>query len=495
MADQLQFPYPNSASRLQQYDYFERLFMGEHFQAFNIKIDSEAYTKEYGKLRYIAVNFAGLVSKVVADFLFSEPIKVSFDDGDQEFGDALIHENNLHTQNYESALSNSYKGDALYKLRIDKRNPTDKNPTIIIEDVTPNIYFPHINPSNVRAKPEVEELAWQFEYGGKQYVRQELHSPGQIAYHVWLLNGNQIAAEVDPAEAGITSFKYNQVDKTGIDRNLIVHVPNWKPSGRYFGLSDYFDMQSIFYAINNRITKTDNILDKHSDPILAVPEGVLDASGNVERAKLNMIEIPKTGTGVAGEKPEYIVWNASLDNAFKEIEKLVEFMYMMTETSPDILGMGQGMSDSGRALKLKLLRTIAKASRKKLYYDHALKEVLYIAQLLAKTHPDVLVGGLKLKAEPVIPDITWSDGLPIDNSEQVDTEVKRIDAGLTTKKDAIIRIDGVDEETAEGMVEEIDQEGKITLPESHATASTTDMADNKMKMDMMGKDPGATETK
>jgi len=59
----------------------------------------------------------------------------------------------------------------------------------------------------------------------------------------------------------------------------------------------------------------------------------------------------------AGNKPEYIVWNANLDSAMKEIDKMVEFLFMFSETSPDALGLGKGgQAESGRALKMKLLR-------------------------------------------------------------------------------------------------------------------------------------------
>jgi len=459
------FPYPDSTDRLQNYDYYERLFLGNHFEAFNIKVDSEAFSKAYAKLRYVMVNFAGLTSKVIADFLFSEPIKVKVEDGDQAFMDALVHENKLHVQNYESALSNSYLGDALYKIRIGKRNANDAKSTIIIEDITPRIYFPYIDKFNVRQKPDKEELAWAFEDGGNKYVRIETHKPGLIENKIYMLQGNKLMAEVDPASIGIKDLK--PTEDTKIDRSLIVHVPNWKTGNRYFGISDYFDLDTLFFAINNRMSKTDNILDKHSDPILAVPEGILDEEGKVRRESLHMVEIPD---GVQGSKakPEYIVWNASLDNAFKEVEKLVEFMFMISETSPDILGMGHGVSDSGRALKLKILRTIAKAARKKLYYDRAIKEVLYTAQLLAKAW-NIEVGGVKLKGNPVVPEIEWQDGLPIDNTDQVELEIKRIDAGITSKKDAIIRIDGIDEVAAETKLKEIKGEDAVTLPKATIT--------------------------
>jgi len=456
----LKFPYPDHKDRLAQYEHYKKLFEGKHFEAFAIKIDNKEYGKVYNQLRYIAVNFAGLLSKVMADFLFSEPPKFKVDDGDQDFVDALVEENKLNVQNYESALSNSFEGDAIYKLRIGKRNSEDKKPTIIIEDTQPNIYFPHTQSMNVRANPEKEEIAYLFKHGSKKYLYQEIQTPGLIQYKVFLMNGDEIAAEVDPALVGLALPK---VEQTLIDRNLIVHVPNWKTGSSRFGTSDYFDLEPLFYAINNRITKVDNILDKHSDPILAIPEGILDEDGKVKRERLNMIEVPDGSTGKQG-KPEYIVWNANLDSAIAEVDKLIEFLFMVSETSPDILGMGKGISDSGRALKLKLIRTMAKAQRKRLYYDEGLKEVVYIAQLLAKAH-NIEVGGIKLQKEAVRPEIEWFDGIPVDIVEQVDVETKRIDAGLTSTKDALMRIDGVDEEVAEQKIVDIQAETQIDLPE------------------------------
>jgi len=471
------FPYPEHIRRIQDYEYYEKLFLGDHFEAFSIRIDDERYTTAYRRLRYVKINFAGLVSKIIADLLFSEPIKIKVPDGDQKWVDAFIRENKLNVLFYESALSNSYKGDALFKLRIGKRNPYDKDSTIIAEPTAPNIYFPGLDPFNVVAQPVEQELAWKFTRDKKNYVRKEIHTAREIRNEVWELTGEKMTLQVGLDILAIPELK--PVEQTLIDKPLLIHFANWKPSGWFFGLSDYYDLDSIFYAINNRMTKTDNILDKHSDPILAVPEGILDEKGQVRREKLGMVEIPD---GINGSKaiPQYVVWNASLENAFKEVEKLVEFMFMVSETSPDILGMGQGQSDSGRALKLKLLRTIAKTQRKKLYFNYAIKDLIYRAQLLAKAWGDVTVDGLKLKSEPVMPEIEWADGLPIDEKEQIDTETARIDAGLTSKVDAIMRIDGVDEATAKKKAKEIEAENKIEMPKTGGTFNPF----NKSKGDM-----------
>jgi hypothetical protein len=459
----LKFPYPAAQSRLQRYQVNDELFAGRHFDAFRIKVQNEHYNRDYAALKYVTANFAGLISKLAADMLFGEPSTIKVPDGDQDFVDALVTANKLDVQNYESALGNSRHGDALYKLRVGKLNPGDTNSTVIIEDITPTIYFPHLDPSNVRAEPECNELAWVVKIGGQDYVRQELHYPGRIENKLFKLVEGTISSEADLSLLGIPDLQ--PTEDTGINESLIVHVPNWKDGATHFGYDDYSDLMPLFYAINNRMTKTENILDKHSDPILALPEGVLDEKGQVKKEAFHMFEIPSNDIGSTA-KPEYIVWNASLEANFSHIDKLMDMLYMFSETTPDAFGMAK-MSGagavSGRALKLKLVRTIAKINRKRLYYDAALKQVIYVAQLLAQKHK-LDVDGVKLTKAPVYPEIDWQDGLPVDSLEAVQEEQLRIESGTTSKKQAIMRLDGVDEDTAQDTLQEIKDEDAIAMP-------------------------------
>src|SRR5665213_182452 len=58
------FPKEADKYRLSDYEYFNHLLMGEHFEAFNIRVDNNIYGQHYGRLRYVAANFRGLISKV-----------------------------------------------------------------------------------------------------------------------------------------------------------------------------------------------------------------------------------------------------------------------------------------------------------------------------------------------------------------------------------------------------------------------------------------------
>lgn len=453
------FPTTKEKNRLDDYEYYRRLFLGKHFEAFRIKIDDEKYNRAYAKLRYVVVNFAGLLSKIMADMLFSEPPTVTVPDGDQDWVDAFWRANKMDVQCYESALGNSYQGDAVFKMRAGKRNEADEKgeSTVIVEDITPRIYFPEIDGFNVRANPKKVELKWTFQVGDKLYLRKEIHTPGKIENKVYEMQGDKVMGEVSLSFAGLDM---QPEEMTNIQESLIVHVPNWKTGDRHFGLSDYHDLDYLFYALNNRLTKVDNILDKHGDPILMVPPGVLDEKGNVNKKALGVIEVSEG----ENNKPEYIVWDASLDAAFKEIEKLVDFLYLTAEISPDLLGLGEGNSDSGRALKFKLMRSLAKTARKRLYYDQAIKELVYNAQVFAKAN-NLTIDGKALTKEPVRPEIEWQDGLPIDNHELQEDIIAAIDAGIESKKGAIMTLDHVDEKSADKKLADIEKEQpKVEVP-------------------------------
>lgn len=457
------FPDKEQKARISNYRYYENLFFGRHFDAFNIRVNSTDFNKAYGVLRYISVNFAGMISKICADMLFSEPVTVRLEDEKaQEYVDALWDDNNLDTQLYESALGNSHNGDALIKVRAGKRHPNDKKSSVIIEDITPSIYFPNLDPFNVRAMPLSQDLAWVIDQDKKRYLRKETHTPGLIVNKVYLMEGDKIVSEVSDSTIGLS---LKPEEPTKIDRSLLIHVPNWKTGGQYFGTSDYNDLESLFFAINNRMTKTDNILDAHSDPILMVPPGILNEKGQFKKKDHRVIEL---GEGEDG-KPEYVVWDASLENAFKEIDKLVEFVFMIGEVSPDALGMGKGgTAESGRALKYKLMRTIAKVQRKKMYYNTAIREAVLVAQQMGIAW-GIEVDGIKPPAKAERPTLTFADGVPIDESEQIETEGKAIDAGIQSKKNAIMKVYGLDEAEAEEKAKEIKEDGAIEMPVANTT--------------------------
>lgn len=461
----LAFPKAADKPRLIAYDHYDSLYYGDHYKAFAIKAE-KGFTDKYAQLRYITANFAGIISKIMADMLFGE--KVTFDCDDKQnqlFIDELIEENHLIAQLYESELNNSRRGDAVFKLRVGpaENNPTSES-TVIIEEIPASIYFPALDAGTARFKPKEDVLVWQFTQNGNTYLHKETHRPGYIFHEIYRYDPTrELIVATESAEA----FGFQAMEETGVDSSLIFHVPNFR-DGSYFGSSDYRDLEQLFFALNNRITKIDNILDKHSDPILAVPPGVIDEKGQIKKEALNMFEVDNENPGF--NKPEYIVWNANLDAAFKEVDKLVELLYMFSGIAPasTVGDENGGQAESGRALKFKLLATIRKRNQKKIYYDIAIKEMLETAMELAIAH-SVKVNDVSPGSKEEKPAIDWGDGIINDIQEQIDQEAKRVEAGLSSRADSISRLDGISPEDAAKKVKEIDKENAILVPNMDKT--------------------------
>lgn len=455
------FPKQHDRARLEKYRHFDQLYDGDHYEAFNQKTTGD-FNKQYKKLRYLVANYAALISKVMADMQFGETIIVDTKEkANAEYLTSLIHENELMNQGYESAIINSRRGDDVFKIRIGKRNPLDleAKPEIIIEQVGADIYFPQFDSKAARNVAVQDVIATQFSQGGKTYLHKETHQPGKIYHEVYQYDPRmgQIISNED-----VTQFGYVPEELTKINRSLVFHIPNFR-DGKFFGPSDYKDLESLFFALNNRLTKTDNILDKHSDPILAVPPGVIDEDGKVKKESLGMFEVDNENPGF--NKPEYIVWNANLEAAFKEIDKLVELLFMMSEIAPATMGADKnGQAESGRALKFKLLATIRKRNRKMAYYDMAFKNMLKTAMELSLAWGIPTLDGNK-PVSVEIPTIKWPDGVANDEVEMTDVEVARVDAGLQSKKDAIARLDDISPEQAEEKLKEIEDEQLPDLQE------------------------------
>jgi hypothetical protein len=454
------FPKQADTLRLDGYNHFDQLYDGDHYAAFAIKGEKD-FTQRYNKLRYIVANFARLTTTVIADMLFGESITIDFkDEKNQQFYKGLSEKNSLITQLYESALSNSRRGDDLFKLRVGPRNPLipSAKSEVIMEQVTPAIYFPELDQTGTRNLPSKDVLAMVFRKGGDDYLHKEIHVPGYIFHEVYRYDpkARKIVAEMNPED-----FGYARSEQTGIERSLIFHIPNVRSGSGFWGDSDYKDMDSLFFAINNRITKTDNILDKHSDPILAVPPGVIDDEGKVKKEALGLIEVDNEMPGF--NKPEYIVWNANLDSAFKEIDKLIELLMLLTEISPAGTPIDKGgVAESGRALKFKLLATIRKRKRKILYYDQAIKDMLQTASQLAMYH-SLSFDGVKPTSDER-PNIKWGDGIVNDEVEMVEITTARIADGTMSKADAIAQLDDLPIDDAKKKAKEIDDENTPKVP-------------------------------
>lgn len=457
-------------ARLLRYQKNKELFEAEHYKAFDIK-KSELMQDPNNKIHYLVANFTGMLSRLAADSLFGfeEYPRISFtDEPKTKWLSDLEFANSLSIQLYESALENSYRGDAILRIR-------SESGKLIVEDLNPATWFPIYDQGNTRREPTAHILQWKsssdkfLDKDGKpqEIVIQEKHTKGKVETVGMVVVGEEIT-EI-PTEK-MVEMGYSSLVETKVTDWLIFHIPNSRTNDSLFGIDDYRDVKGLVEAVNNRLTRIDNVLDKHGDPILTVPAGVLDVDGKVSKSSFGLIEVPD---GEGASKPEYIVWDAKLEATFMMIDHLMEVIYMVSETSPAAFGLDKnGVAESGRALKYKMLRTLAKKHRKQAYYDVAIKRMLYVAQQFAKAN-NLTVNGTKFTGEPEIPTIEWQDGIINDAVEIMDIEERKINAGLASRVDVLQRMEGMTQEQAEERVKAAKEEAAANAPTFNANPMAT----------------------
>jgi len=436
------YPPPEHAGRVQGYVRLEQLYMGAHKDVFSITPGA------YQMARYIVCNFPMTLSNLSADLLFGEqPDFLAGDESDEgaiEALDRLVRDNEIYTTLYEAALAGSFRGDAVLKVRWGQRNPEIENSPeeAIIEELPPVIYFPETDEDNIRRVKAVN-LAWlksALRDSKQKFIRVERHTPGLIENLLFELpESGGASIELKAAKPAAFSDVYllgeepEETVQTKLPFIPVFHVPNFRYGSRFWGISDYQGLEPIFEALNERVSQIDEVLRKHVAPKLLLPPGMIDEDGKIRFDQMESITM-----GPQDQPPSYITWDAHLTAAFSQVDKLLEFLFILSETAPSVFGLDKyGIAESGRALKLRMIRTLAKIGRKRNYWDRAIRRALYAAMLLEQAH-----GGAKY--EPVEPTIRWADGLPEDMVEMAEIEEKRLKSGNTSVQSSIERLDGAD---------------------------------------------------
>jgi len=457
------YPPQEHRKRIARYRENKHLFKGEHYDVFE-KLQN--YRQDE---LYISVNLPGLICKKSADFLFGETPTFSAgkksDSPEQERLDAWVEENNLPMKLQQSATSNAYRGDSFFKVRWgqkwDGKVSEAFDPFRILIDLqNPAYVFPETTEGDA-SQIEIFHVAFPTLVKGSNNQRWilhvETHSPGQIEYRKFEMSPS-ISTSTEITEWNIAReiVKERSMVQTGIPFPMVVHIPNYSLDDDWEGLDDLSEHKPLFDELNRRFTAISNILDKHADPAIAVPTGVLgeDEYGNptfvVGRDKVFEV------LGKDDVIPQYITWNGQLDSAFKEIDLIVEEILSNAEIPAVALGKGDAgtSGSSGLAIKFRMNSLLAKINRKRQFYDKGLKEMFLICEML-----ELSKKGRKAGFEMFDVKIHFHDGLPSDEAEQANIMNIRTGGKATlSQKSALMRQDGLTEEQAESELARMDEE-------------------------------------
>ena len=447
------WPPRDDKPRLDDYAKYYLIWSGEHQGALTTQ-----NTEIYGE--YIAVNIPKVIVTIPADLLFGEDLTLVYPEDAQEGATELVDEiwtrNHMQALLHENALDTGYCGDGVWSVgRAVKKDKglAVKKGLAVIKTHPADTWFPEAHADDVRNVLR-HRLAWikkMVNASGRfdEFLRIVIHDLGTVTHELWRLEKGKITGQATEAD-----WKYFYPDgapeqtQEGIEGEfLVVHVPNFRTSRDLFGWSEYKGVEPLFAAVNDRVTQVDGILSRHSDPILELPWQLwvnLTKSGKQE---IDPHELKVVGKSEDGHGAAYLTWDGKLDDNMAFIEQLLQQIGVVSETAPQLIGRSEWGGDlSGKALKILLLRTLAKVSRRRRYYDTAIPKLLELAQRIEGVD------------DPVKVTVEWPDGLPADVLEQIEEVDRRLTNRTLDRKNAIKRLDGVDDEQADGAIEAIDED-------------------------------------
>lgn len=460
------FPPPSEDARLASYVKYVKLFEGKHHEVWNdlwdlqdlqdVDLTASAFFKGYYGAKKLPFNWFKVVVDVFSDFLVGEPPVLNLP-GDREQAeiDAISDRSDINVMLWNVCKDFISLGNGIMKVRF--VGAPSLEPGALIERVNPSIWFPIVNPDNV-GDFTAHVLAWTFveQVGTSQakLLRVEIHTAGMITNRLFWMNANMIDHEVNLA----TSLKYTSIPPTvptGVPYPLIFNVSNVIQDGMSTGMSDFNDVEDIVHELERRVQRISSILDIHSRPALAGPDNMLttdpETGEDVMRVGGRFFPIKKDE-----ERPTYITWDGKLDASFKEMDKITDMLYAVTDLSPAAIGdFSRGVTPTGSAQFRRLLvRPLARTNRIRLRFDNPVKRAIRAASMLD-------VNGRIANATVVaLRQIGWQDGLPSDPREEAVIEQTRKNSGLTSKRSSIMRLDRCTQAEAEAELEQMSKEPK-----------------------------------
>ncbi len=429
------------------------IFEGKHKQYFFAGNRTDHAFKSVGpnasKVLYITENLPGRCTLKYADLLFGEPLLVEAGDPSPRSAEAverIAAGAGLHPLLLDAAATASWAGRAWWQILVDRG-------AVRCEAVAPEHVFGRWDVSGRRLRGAA--VKYRLRAGGVWYLRVIDHSPGQIRHELWRLgkDGNRVEARADLA---IVEAARPEVEATGIDEPAIVELPNYAPAGGT-GASDYDDeCLTLVDEVNNRRSQISRILDIHGDPVVVALEDLFDEQGNLK----------VSGRAIRTDDPtkdpvKYVTWEAKLEWQMKSLAGATDAFLGHLEIAPQLVGLGGATSaDSWKKYKLAATQTLARVNRKRTFFAPAIRAAFRVGMLLERAHAIVPAYAVA----PVA--LTWSDGLPVDEEEEMRVTTGYHAAGLLSTRRALMRIHNGDPAIVEEELAELAAEREAGLPTS-----------------------------
>ena len=450
-----QFPPSAEKERVVRYHQNARLFDGDHFDDPEFRsrvpagISAEVHVNLYERCAEriskvvgnwdevisfpTLLNYQRLMTLKVADLVCGEHPTIS---GVTPKENAAIRDvrdsSDFDAKLYATVIDISRYGDAIWRVYKDydgKMNFTPWDPTqwypVVRQDGTNSILAHCLCWTENRSKDP---------HKPDYYLHTQIHSTedvGSYVYKVFHMDADGITIKDQISSAKI---------KTGLKQCAVCHLKAFMTTNSVYGYDDYMPLDSILAEIMTRVGQISAILDKHADPNITGPVSMLEMNPTTGEYELRAGKFYAVSPGE--EKPEYMTWDGQLTSAFKQLEFLINQLYILSEMGAALLGSQEGSSQaiSGTAMRFKMVNPLAKVRRIANSLTRPVRQLFSVLSNTAEVDdsefesPDNTAQAPKdPSAQPnaqsdklVLPipyrkiSVFWADGLPDDPRENIE---------------------------------------------------------------------------
>lgn len=389
----------------------------------------------------VLLNYQRLMTLKVADLVCGEHPTIS---GVTSKENAAIKDvrdsSDFDAKLYATVLDVSRYGDAIWRMYKDydgRMNFTPWDPAqwypVVMQDGTNSI--------------SAHCLCWlenksKDKYSPDFYLNVQIHPTGadsenKPGYYI------REVYKMDADGSTIRSKIKSEKVVTGLDQCAVVHIKAFTATNSVYGYDDYMPLDSILAEIMTRVGQISAILDKHADPNITGPVSMLEVDPNTGEYRLKTGKFYAVSPGE--EQPQYMTWDGQLSSAFKQLEFLINQLYILSEMGAALLGGQDGSSQaiSGTAMRFKMVNPLAKVRRIANSLSRPVRQLFSVLSTTAEVDesefespesvPQTVDGIEGIVAQPkpeekplVLPipyrkiSVFWADGLPDDPRENIE---------------------------------------------------------------------------
>lgn len=480
------FPPIRETGRIKRYRQNAQLFDGDHFADPKFRTHDEhcedcvnlyamcasRISRVIGNFNDVVsfptlLNYQRLMSLKMADLVCGEYPIVSGATAAENMALKDVRDvSNFDAKLYSTVIDISRYGDAVWRIYKDwdgRFNFTCWDPTqwypIVRQDGTNSVQYHCICWRENKSK-DIEKPDW--------YLHVQVHScePTEFGYYTQYLyklasNGSTILDLVSTEQI-----------LTGLKRCAVMHVTAFSTTNSVYGYDDYMPIDSILAEIMTRVGQISGILDKHASPNITGPASMLEVDPSTGEYHLQSGQFFAVSQGE--EHPEYMTWDGQLSSAFKQLEFLINQLYILSEMGAAILGGQDGSSQaiSGTAMRFKMVNPLAKARRISNALTRPVRQLFESLSVDAEVDADELVLPIPYRKISVF----WADGLPDDPRENV--EICKLATGATKMmplEKGIMEYFGRSNEEAAQWIEQIRDETEQNMQIIQQQSSSEDV--------------------